>query len=62
VITELAFESIDAGGNMTCGVTAENEVWCWGSAHMGQLGGGFTGPGCFTPWPVLVQQQRFGPV
>ena len=34
--------ALDAGSNSTCAVTANGQVWCWGSNTYGQIGDGTT--------------------
>ena len=48
----LAFASISAGGEHTCGVTGEGLVACWGSNEAGQLGQGRLGGGGREPRAV----------
>lgn len=38
VQTSAAFTAIEAGNDFTCGLTAQGELWCWGSNSLGQLG------------------------
>jgi len=40
VQTSLLFKSIDAGDNHTCGIAADNLVYCWGSNESSQIGNG----------------------
>lgn len=37
---DLVFEQIDAGESITCGITTDKALYCWGSNEYGQLGGG----------------------
>jgi len=49
-----SFETIVAGGNHTCGLTAAGSAYCWGSNEFAQLGRGFFSPnGEPTIAPVL---------
>jgi alpha-tubulin suppressor-like RCC1 family protein len=34
----LAFDSVEAGGEHTCGITSSHEAYCWGRNDRGQLG------------------------
>src|SRR5919197_2724929 len=38
----LAFYQVSAGYDRTCGVTADNQAYCWGQNREGQLGDGTT--------------------
>ncbi|MFO0548942.1 MAG: hypothetical protein U0271_11185 [Polyangiaceae bacterium] len=40
VTTDVAFESLSAGWEHTCGLTAGGDVWCWGRNGSGQIGDG----------------------
>lgn len=40
---ELTFVALGAGGQHTCGVSAERVAYCWGFNNSGQLGDGTTG-------------------
>jgi alpha-tubulin suppressor-like RCC1 family protein len=42
------------GGNVTCGITAANAVWCWGADDFGQLGDGGTNTDRSTPVQVAT--------
>jgi alpha-tubulin suppressor-like RCC1 family protein len=37
-VVALSFRQVSAGGEHTCGVTAEYQAYCWGSSRGGQLG------------------------
>ena len=39
VDTELDFQSIVAGGNVTCGLS-NHEAYCWGANALGEIGDG----------------------
>jgi alpha-tubulin suppressor-like RCC1 family protein len=52
VLTALTFEEIASEGNHTCALTADEQVWCWGSNSSGQLGPGF--PNSISNVPVRV--------
>jgi len=45
----LRFRTLSAGGAHTCGITVEEELFCWGSNVEGQLGIGSTGGTTSTP-------------
>jgi hypothetical protein len=47
----LAFKSLSAGRNHTCGVTKAGAAYCWGANQAGQLGNGST-DGSAVPVPV----------
>jgi alpha-tubulin suppressor-like RCC1 family protein len=50
----LKFQSIDAGGSHTCGLTAGGEAWCWGNNVGGKLGiGAGIGDYAWQPTKVL---------
>ena len=38
----LAFRKVDAGGRHSCGVSPEDQAYCWGFNQLGQLGDGTT--------------------
>ena len=40
VLGGLAFSSIAAGGEFTCGLTTTGQAYCWGLNYVGQLGNG----------------------
>lgn len=42
VAGELRFREISAGGVHTCGVTRDDEVYCWGNNSWGEIGDGTT--------------------
>ena len=47
----LAFVQVTQGGTHTCGVTADNRAYCWGSNSLGELGDGSQNPSRI-PLPV----------
>lgn len=51
VSTELRFKMIAAGGNFTCGVSADNRVYCWGS-NSDSILGRHAAELCGDVWPV----------
>ncbi|MFL5460793.1 MAG: RCC1 domain-containing protein [Gemmatimonadales bacterium] len=51
----LQFKMVSAGFDHSCGVTTQNQVYCWGSNSRGQLGNGSIGGDQSTP--VLVSGQ-----
>jgi alpha-tubulin suppressor-like RCC1 family protein len=55
---EVGFSSISAGGNFGCGISTDQNIYCWGSNLAGQLGNGVQGTG---PLPSLatVKNERF---
>jgi alpha-tubulin suppressor-like RCC1 family protein len=60
VPSPVAFRQLSAGGYHLCGVTAEDVVYCWGSALGGAVGvpGSVQAPGCFVacePRPRRVE-------
>ncbi len=56
-VTALAFQSLNAGGWHTCGLTASGEAYCWGADESGQLATDTTTlgyrPNAATPAAVL---------
>jgi alpha-tubulin suppressor-like RCC1 family protein len=60
--TTQRFVALSAGGNVTCGLTAEGAAWCWGDNDVGQLGAstnatceGTGGGHSCSPLPVRVE-------
>jgi alpha-tubulin suppressor-like RCC1 family protein len=49
------FRQVSAGGAHTCGVTTDNQAYCWGRNYSGQLGDGTTSD---RQVPVLVAGGR----
>lgn len=49
--TPLVFRQVSAGGIHTCGVTVDDQAFCWGGNNLGQLGDGTT-RGRLRPTPV----------
>jgi alpha-tubulin suppressor-like RCC1 family protein len=52
VLGGLSFVAVSSGGWHTCGVTATDEIYCWGDNTYGQLGDG-TRTSRTTPTPVV---------
>lgn len=50
--TTLTFIHVSAGREHSCGVTADDRAWCWGSNQRGQLGDGTTAEGRLIPTAV----------
>ena len=40
VVGDHSFQSVAAGGDHTCGITTDNDAYCWGDNWFGQLGTG----------------------
>lgn len=40
VATDLRFTAVDVGSRLSCALTADGEVWCWGANQYGGLGNG----------------------
>lgn len=55
VLGGLTFTAVSSGGEHTCGVTAIDEIYCWGDNTSGQLGDGTT-TDRLTPTPVAQGQ------
>jgi alpha-tubulin suppressor-like RCC1 family protein len=51
-VTPPVFRQVSAGGSHGCGVTTENQLYCWGNNNTGQLGTGTTSPP--SRFPVAV--------
>ncbi len=47
----LSFRQVSGGSDYTCGVTTDDQAYCWGINNLGQLGNGTTGN---TAMPVAV--------
>lgn len=54
VLTVTNFESISAGMDHTCGVSADGDLYCWGANNVGQLGTGTLDIGLI---PLLVNHR-----
>lgn len=46
---------VEAGDDVTCALTEEGRVWCWGSNQRGQTGRSFTSEHEATPAPVRTE-------
>ena len=53
VLTEQRFVELEAGSYRTCGLTAADELWCWGYNRAASFGPGATE--AFYPVPVRVE-------
>ena len=51
-IGSLAWSSVDAGVDHTCGITTKGELFCWGDNTYGQIGDGTSGTGRTKPVQV----------
>lgn len=54
VLGGLAFKRISAGRDFSCGITSEDDLYCWGANSLGQLGDGASAPALNVPQPVAV--------
>lgn len=50
------WQAVATGDGFTCGVTADDRVWCWGRNHAGELGLGVAG---HKAQPVRVGEERW---
>ncbi len=50
---DIAFQSVSAGADHTCGLTLAGEASCWGDNHVGEVGSGQPGPPASRPMPVV---------
>lgn len=55
---DLRFATLSAGGESACGITIDQQLYCWGSDTFGQIGNGGAGGGS-TPALATVKQERF---
>ncbi len=55
---ELAFTTISAGFDFACGITTDQQLYCWGDDSEGQIGNG-SDPAGETPSLVTVKSERF---
>jgi alpha-tubulin suppressor-like RCC1 family protein len=40
VMSELTWKVVEAGTDVTCGITTTDELYCWGFNDVGQIGDG----------------------
>jgi len=54
----LALAQVSAGGAFACGLSEDQQIYCWGSDDAGQIGNGLRGGGP-DPSPATVKTERF---
>jgi alpha-tubulin suppressor-like RCC1 family protein len=52
----LTFRQVSAGGDHTCGVTSDDQAYCWGDNNAGQVGDGSPTPQFCMDWPNCVTE------
>ena len=54
VSANAGWSTVSAGGEHTCGLSADGSAWCWGHGSHGELGDGELGPGHNVALPTRV--------
>jgi alpha-tubulin suppressor-like RCC1 family protein len=52
--TDTDWQSVETGGDYTCGIRAGGTLWCWGTNEYGQLGNGTSSGSTPNPSPIQV--------
>jgi alpha-tubulin suppressor-like RCC1 family protein len=52
------WSDLDVGSGFSCGVRADETLWCWGSNSQGQLGNGEMGPSAWKDVPQQIGTDR----
>jgi alpha-tubulin suppressor-like RCC1 family protein len=55
LVAALVFRQVSAGGGHSCGVTTDDQAYCWGSNAYGNLGDGTHTPSSVNVWQMGVE-------